>query len=178
MDRNEVISWIKSIAWAIVISAAARYFFFTGVVVHGESMEPTFVDADKVIVTKTTGIERFDQIVFDAPDADEKYVKRVIGVPGDSIEVRNDVLYVNGEKTEEPYLGENRADLLPGQKLMGDFTLAEKTGYDKVPDGYLFVMGDNRLVSKDSRSFGLIREDSVIGEVQLRFYPFSSIEMY
>ncbi|MCP3760989.1 signal peptidase I [Domibacillus sp. A3M-37] len=178
MDRSEIISWIKSIALAIIISAGARYFFFTGVVVHGESMAPTFADADKVIMTKTTEIERFDQIVFDAPDTDEKYIKRVIGVPGDSIEVKNDVLYVNGEKSEEPYLNGNRASLLPGEKLMGDFTLAENTGYDAVPDGYLFVLGDNRLVSKDSRSFGLIHEDSVIGEVQLRFYPFFSIETY
>ncbi|WP_342666982.1 signal peptidase I [Domibacillus tundrae] len=140
-------------------------------------MAPTFEEADKVIATKTTEIERFDQIVFDAPDADETYIKRVIGVPGDSIEVRNDVLYVNGAETEEPYL-DAKDGLLPGQKLMGDFTLLEKTGYETVPDGYLFVMGDNRLVSKDSRTFGLIQEDSVIGEVQLRFYPFTSIKIY
>lgn len=141
-------------------------------------MEPPFTDADKVIVTKTTGIERFDQIIFDAPDAEEKYIKRVIGMPGDSMKQKMIFLYVNGEEIAEPYLDEHRSALLPGQKLMGDFTLMEVTGYDTVPDGYLFVLGDNRLVSKDSRSFGLIREDSVIGEVQLQFYPFTAIKIY
>lgn len=178
MDRNEIMSWIKSIAMAVIIAGAVRYFLFSNIVVHGESMAPTFADADKVIITKTTEISRFDQIVFDAPDTDQHYIKRVIGVPGDSIEVKDDVLYVNGKATEEPYVAKNRAALLPGQKLMGDFTLKEKTGYDKVPDGFFFVMGDNRLVSKDSRTFGLIPEDSVNGEVQLRIYPLSDIKAY
>ncbi|WP_046174240.1 signal peptidase I [Domibacillus indicus] len=178
MDRSEIISWIKSIVFAVVITQAARYFFFTGIVVHGESMAPTFEDSDKVIVTKTTGIDRFDQIVFKAPDAEENYIKRVIGLPGDSVEVKDDILYVNGKEVNEPYLEENRAALLPGEKLMGDFTLAEVTGHEQVPEGYLFVLGDNRLVSKDSRAFGLIRENSLIGEVQLRFYPFTHIQTY
>ncbi|WP_050180057.1 signal peptidase I [Domibacillus robiginosus] len=178
MNRSEIMSWIKSIAMAVIIAGAVRYFLFSSIVVHGESMSPTFADADKVIITKTTNIDRFDQIVFDAPDTDEHYIKRVIGVPGDSIEVKDDVLYVNGKATEEPYLAENRSHLMEGEKLMGDFTLKEKTGHDRVPDGYLFVMGDNRRVSKDSRIFGLVPEDSVNGEVQLRFYPLSSIKAY
>lgn len=178
MNWSEVISWIKSIAMAVIIAGTVRYFLFSSIIVHGESMAPTFENDDKVIITKTTKIDRFDQIVFNAPDADEHYIKRVIGVPGDSIEVKDDVLYVNGKATEEPYLDENRDGLMPGEKLMGDFTLKEKTGYDRVPDGYLFVMGDNRRVSKDSRAFGLIPENSVNGEVQLRFYPLSSIQTY
>lgn len=178
MDRTEIISWIKTIVLTIIVTAAARYFIFEGVIVHGESMAPTFEDEDKIIVTKTTEIERFDQIVFHAPDSNDNYIKRVIGVSGDSIEVRDDVLYINGKIVDEPYLKENKENLLPEQRLTGDFTLAELTGHSKVPDGFLFVMGDNRLVSKDSRSFGFIREESLIGEVQLRFYPFDSFKTY
>ncbi|MGG3451700.1 signal peptidase I [Domibacillus aminovorans] len=176
--RSEILSWIKAIVLAVVVTAACKYFFFAGVVVHGESMLPTFEDKDKVIVSKMTQIERFDQIVFHAPDSEDNYIKRVIGVPGDEVEMKDDILYINGKPTAEPYLDENKKSLMIGQKLTADFTLAELTAHDTVPDGYLFVLGDNRTVSKDSRIFGLIREDSVIGEVQLRFYPLSSIEAY
>ncbi|OLN22210.1 signal peptidase I [Domibacillus antri] len=176
--RAEVISWIKTIVLAVVLTAAGKYFFFEGLVVHGESMSPTFKDEDKVIVSKMSEIERFDQIVFRAPDSDNNYIKRVIGVPGDTVEMKDDVLYINGKAVDEPYLDENKKSVLVGQKLTGDFTLAEVTAHDTVPDGYLFVLGDNRTVSKDSRMFGFIREESVIGEVQLRFYPLNEIKIY
>lgn len=176
--RAEMLSWIKAIVLAIVVTAASKYFFFEGVVVHGESMSPTFEDNDKVIVSKMTEIERFDQIVFHAPDSEDNYIKRVVGVPGDTIEMKDDILYINGKPTAEPYVDEHKKNLMIGQKLTGDFTLAELTAHDTVPEGYLFVLGDNRMVSRDSRIFGFIREDSVIGEVQMRFYPFSAIETY
>ncbi|OMP67889.1 signal peptidase I [Domibacillus epiphyticus] len=176
--RAEIISWVKTITLAVVVTAVCKYFFFSGLVVHGESMSPTFEDKDKVLVTKMTDIERLDQVVFHAPDSENNYIKRVIGLPGDTVEMKDDVLYINGKKVDEPYLDENKESVMVGQKLTGDFTLAEVTGHDTVPDGHLFVLGDNRAISKDSRIFGFIREDSVIGEVQLRFYPINSIETY
>jgi signal peptidase I len=114
-------------------------------------------------------------IVFDAPDIDGKhYIKRVIGLPGDSIEMKNDVLYINGKAIEEPYLIENKEDN-PFNKLTEDFSLEEKTGESKVPKDMLFVMGDNRLKRKDSIIFRLIPNDAVIGEVKFRFYPLQEI---
>lgn len=182
MDRgainSEIISWIKTMVLTIVITAACKYFLFAAVIVHGESMAPTFESEDKVIVSKMTDVERFDQIVFHAPDSSDNYIKRVIGMPGDKIKMKNDVLYINGEAVDELYLNKNKQKLPKGQQLTDDFTLAELTGHEEVPDGYLFVLGDNRTVSKDSRVFGLIRENSVIGEVQLRFYPFHAIHVY
>nr|WP_295971205.1 signal peptidase I [uncultured Bacillus sp.] len=172
--KKEVYSWIKSLAFAVIIAFLCRSFLFSPTTVHGESMEPTFQDQDKLIISKTSQIERFDMIVFDAPDADEHYVKRVIGLPGDSVVVKDDILYINGKVMDEPYLVKNKENTL-FDKLTGDFTLEEITGKDKVPQGYLFVMGDNRLYSKDSRYFGFISEKSVIGEVKFRFYPLEEI---
>lgn len=172
--KEEVYSWIKSLIFAFIIVFLVNSFLFSPTIVSGESMSPTFHDKDRVLLSKTSKIQRFDMIVFDAPDADEYYIKRVIGLPGDIVEVKNDVLYINGQEIPEPYLEENQKEVY-FDKLTGDFTLKELTGEVKVPEGSFFVMGDNRLRSKDSRIFGFISEDAILGEVKFRFYPFADI---
>ena len=138
-------------------------------------MSPTFQDEDRVVVSKMSDIQRFDVIVFAAPDIEgEHYIKRVIGLPGDRIEMKEDMLYINGKALQEPYLKENKDNNILN-KLTEDFSLKEKTGVSKVPEGMLFVMGDNRLKSKDSRIFGYVSYDAVIGEVKFRYYPFKEI---
>ncbi|MGP7817805.1 signal peptidase I [Niallia sp. 01092] len=174
--KKEIYSWLKSLFFAMIIVVICRTFFFSPSVVLGASMSPTFEAGNKIIVSKTSKINHFDMIVFHAPDADENYIKRVIGLPGDRISVKDEVLYINGKAYKEPYLKENK-ESAPFNKITGDFTLEEKTGKDKVPKGYLFVMGDNRLHSHDSREFGFIRADSVIGEAVFRFYPLKEIEI-
>lgn len=171
--KKEVYSWIKSMAFALIIAFFCRNFIFSPTTVYGESMSPTFQDKDRVLLSKISDIQRFDMVVFSAPDADKFYIKRVIGLPGDSVEMKDDDLYINGNEMEEPYLEENKEDAL--FKLTGDFTLKEITGESRVPEGSLFVMGDNRLYSKDSRFFGFISEDSIVGEVKFRFYPLKKI---
>lgn len=167
--QKEVYSWIKSIVFALIIAFICHKFIFTPSTVHGESMSPTFEDENKVMLSKISDIQRFDIIVFHAPDSDETYIKRVIGLPGDRIEVKDDVLYINGKVYEEPYLEKSKKDNVL-DKFTGDFTLESI-----VPKNSLFVMGDNRLVSKDSRIFGCISDNSVIGEVKFRFYPLKEI---
>lgn len=174
--KKEVFSWVRTILFALMIAFLFRHFLFTPSIVHGESMAPTFHENDKLIISKISEIHRFDTIVFDAPDADEHYVKRVIGLPGDRVEMKDDVLYINGKPMEEPYL-EAEDEGIPFEKLTGDFTLEELTGVSSVPKGTLFVLGDNRLNSKDSRYFGFITEESVLGEVKFRIYPFKEIGM-
>ncbi|HHY74280.1 MAG TPA: signal peptidase I [Bacillus bacterium] len=174
--KKEFISWLQSILYAFIIVFVAQQFFISPITVKGESMVPTFQDKDKLLISKISEIERFDIIVFDAPDADRKYIKRVIGLPGDRIEVKDDVLYINGEAIEEQYIMENREELSFG-KLMRDFTLEDLTGEATVPDNSLFVMGDNRRISKDSRIFGFISYDSVRGKVKFQIYPFQEIGM-
>ncbi|MEK3890279.1 signal peptidase I [Bacillus sp. FSL K6-3431] len=171
--RREVYSWIKSFAFAFILAFLCRHFLFSPTTVFGESMEPTFQDKDRVLISKISDVQRFDMIVFQAPDADEKYIKRVIGLPGDSVVMKNDILYINGKAVDEPYLKENKEEAFGN--LTGDFSLKELTGETRVPKRLLFVMGDNRLRSKDSRIFGFISDDSIIGEVKFQFFPLQGI---
>ncbi|KAB7672235.1 signal peptidase I [Bacillus sp. B1-b2] len=172
--KKEIISWGKSIMIAAFVAIICRTFLFSPTTVHGESMSPTFHDMDKILLSKVSGIQRFDMVVFQAPDAKEQYIKRVIGLPGDKIEMKDDVLYINGEVLTEPYL-DNLKERNGGHKLTGDFTLRELTGEEVVPTNHVFVLGDNRLVSHDSRYFGFITMDSIIGEVKFRFYPLQHV---
>ncbi|MBB4826828.1 signal peptidase I [Sporosarcina luteola] len=173
--KKEVYSWIKTIVVAALIALICRHFLFTPVTVYGKSMEPTFQENNRVVVSKTSEIGRFDIIVFKAPDRDEQYIKRVIGMPGDRVEMQDDVLYVNGNPYEESYIkGKDEAGV---NRITGNFTLDELTGTTIVPEGYFFVLGDNRLKSKDSRDFGFISADAVVGKVKFRFFPFEKMGM-
>lgn len=173
--KKEIFSYIKVIAVGLVLAFLMRNFIFSPYVVKGESMLPNLQEENKLVVNKLShyrGYERFDIIVFHAPDQDARYVKRIIGLPGDTVEMKNDVLYVNGKAYQEPYLKSLKEKHEYGHLFTGDFTLEELTGYDKVPKGYVFVLGDNRTVSKDSRDFGLLAEDQIIGKAVWRLWPF------
>lgn len=173
--KKEIYSWIKALAFALIIAVLVRNFLFSPTVVLGESMSPTFEDNNLVLVNKISDIQRFDIIVFDAPDANSYYIKRVIGLPGDTVEVRDDILYIDGKAMEEPYLKESKEQSELFGKFTADFTLQELTGETHVPEGKIFVLGDNRINSKDSRSFGFIPKESIIGEVKFRFHPLYDI---
>jgi signal peptidase I len=173
----ELISWFKALAIALIIVLVCRQFLITPSIVKGESMMPNLRDGDRIILSKVSKIERFDEIAFHAPDSEDNYVKRVIGLPGDTVEMSNDTLIINGEVYEEPYLDYYKAQLPANQSFTYDFNLEDLTGKPVVPDGQLFVLGDNRKVSKDSRSFGFITEESIIGDVKLRIWPLESFEI-
>lgn len=91
-----------------------------------------------------------------------KLVKRVIGVPGDSIEIVDGKLYINMKKVDDPY-----------SSITADFSLLQ-LGYTEVPEGYYFVMGDNRKASSDSRMIGLIKKSDILGTASFRIFPFNS----
>lgn len=171
-------SMLLYIIVAVIIFLLIRHFLFVPVSVDGESMYPTLHDQDRLILNKIEKTERFDLIVFPAPDDPGKqYIKRVIGVPGDEIMVTDDQLYVNGEAVKEPYLDEAKANLAPGEVLTDNFTLASVTGMEKVPKGSYFVMGDNRTNSKDSRSFGFVDAATVTGTTDIRIWPLKDFGM-
>lgn len=167
---QELIAWMKILLFTALVVLLARQFLFEPVEVHGTSMMPTFEEADKVLIVKISSIDNFDIIVFKAP-GDRNFIKRVIGIPGDTIRMKNDQLFLNGEPVEEVYLDENRmlARQQGLEKLTGDF------GEITVPGGTYFVLGDNRGNSVDSREIGFVLDQAVIGEVKLRLSPFTDL---
>jgi signal peptidase I len=177
--KKESIEWLKAFAIGIIIFAFIRTFFFSNYVVEGESMMPTLQDGNKLVVNKIGyqigELNRFDVIVFHA-NQEEDYVKRIIGLPGDHVEYRDDVLYINGKKYEESYLDKYREEAFGG-RLTGEFTLLELTGEETVPEGHIFVLGDNRLGSRDSRDFGFVSIDQVVGKVDLRYWPMDQVDV-
>ncbi|NKE05683.1 MULTISPECIES: signal peptidase I [Mesobacillus] len=177
--KREGLEWIKAFALGMIIFIFIRIFFFSNYVVEGESMLPTLEDGNKVVVNKlgyeAENLERFDVIVFHA-NKEEDFVKRVIGMPGDKVEYREDMLFINGKKVKEPFLKQYR-EQSPVGYLTGDFTLQDLTGVERVPEGKLFVLGDNRLGSWDSRQFGFISEKQVVGKVNLRYWPLEEMDV-
>jgi signal peptidase I len=177
--KKEGIEWVKAFAIGIIIFAFIRTFFFSNYVVEGESMMPTLQDGNKLVVNKLgyqiSDLSRFDVIVFHANEK-EDFVKRVIGLPGDKIEFKDDELFINGQKYKEPFLNVYKQEI-PGVKLTGDFSLKEITGENTVPEGKLFVLGDNRLGSWDSRHFGFISVSQVVGKVDLRYWPLNEMDV-
>jgi signal peptidase I len=172
--KNEIWEWTKALIIAVILAAVIRYFLFAPIVVDGLSMMPTLHDQDRMIVNKigyTLGKpKRFDIIVFHAPEKKD-YIKRVIGLPGDRIEYKDDTLYVNGKAYDEPYLDEYKSQVIDGP-LTEPFKLEDTpVGQKTVPEGHLFVMGDNRRFSKDSRHIGAVPMEKVLGKTNLVYWP-------
>lgn len=171
---SEIGSIILNAAIIAGIVLFINYFLFANVKVDGESMAPTLHDGDRLILNKIAGVDRFDIVVFPAPgDKDSKYIKRIIGVPGDEIEYREDELFLNGKYVEEPYILENPFSEDSLYYSTGNFSLESLLGVQKVPDQMYFVLGDNRMNSRDSRTFGFIHEDDIIGRINFRYWPLS-----
>jgi signal peptidase I len=155
------------VALALVFGLV-RPFVVEAYRIPSESMVPTLEIGDRVLANKFVyrfwGPERGDIVVFDSVDEedDQTLIKRVVGVAGDEILVQGGVLYVNGEPREEPYLNED----LP---FVGFY------GPTEVPEGSIFVMGDNRANSADSRVFGPLPLENLKGEAFVRFWPIDKI---
>ena len=156
---------------------------------------PTLADGQRVIVLKHTSIERFDIVVAKEVEngKTKQIVKRIIGMPGDTITYQNDKLTINGKEVKEEYLKEFHAafakDKLQKEYAYSDYfqQLAKESkaftvNADKnttfsvtVPEGKYFLLGDNRIVSKDSREVGYFDKSALVGEVKFRFWPLDKI---
>ena len=176
--KTEIFEWIRDIIIAVII-AFLILIFFKPIIIQQESMEPNFYSGDYVITSRQAYTlfgdpERGDVVIFktdlkDDKGKDKNLIKRVIGLPGETVEIKEGYVYVDGKKLDEPYVKEQGiSDLVIG----GD--MAPVT----VPDGELFCCGDNRGVSLDSRSIGTISMDQIVGKVKLRLYPFNSIKTF
>ncbi|QST00757.1 signal peptidase I [Pontibacillus sp. ALD_SL1] len=179
MNMKSAWRWLRTIVFAIVLALMFRSFLFASYVVEGESMQPTLFDGNLLMVNKVVydlqDVNHTDVIVFHANEK-EDYVKRVIGLPGDTIRYEDDTLYLNGEKIDEPYLDPYRVN--DGKPLTESFTLEEiEEGAKEVPEGHIFVMGDNRRESLDSRYFGFVPIDTIVGKVDVRYWPINKLAL-
>lgn len=162
-------------------------------VVSGNSMQPTLENGDRLYSLRHKQVKRNDIVVINAPDAPgELYIKRVIGMPGDTVKVQNERLYVNGKLQKQPYLktsfmrkeitdwakANNRSST--GIQFTQDFDIAtdKATQSEHVPQGEYFVMGDNRFVSHDGRAFGFIPKSKIQSVVVWRYWPLTQMKTY
>ncbi len=170
---KEILDWVKSLVIAGIIAFIIHTFLFALVIVDGSSMEPTLHNSERLILNKISYSfnqpERGDIIVFHANKSDD-YIKRVIGLPGETIEVKDDQLYINGELTLEPYLNSEEVKI-----NSIDSVLTKDFGPVKIEEGHIFVMGDNRNNSTDSRIIGTILIDEAIGKTNIIIWPLNKI---
>ncbi len=165
--RNEWIEWGKAIFIAILLAFILRSFIFATSIVEGESMVPALEDGERIIFNKIVYIigepNRGDIVIIQQPE--KNYVKRVIGLPNETIEMRNHELYINNEKQDSSFVDDYFT------KLTGNF------GPITIPNDNYFVMGDNRPISKDSRNgLGFIHRSDIVGRSEFVIFPFSNWE--
>lgn len=150
--------------------------FYVGKV-DGYSMLPSLGNKDVVAVNRRETINRFDLVYMKPPEGKEKSVRRVVGMPGDTLYYKDDELYINGEGKEEKYLVAKKKSL-NNMILTDDFSLKDVTGSETVPKGSYFVLGDNRKSSTDSRYYGFVSEKEIIGKVNARVFPVSKFKVF
>ena len=188
---REIFEWVLTIFAAVMLALPIKAFAFEFVRVDGASMNTTLADGEIMFVSKydyaTTWLtlpwqdtdekesaarivtggdpERFDIVICRYPGrGDTNFVKRIVGIPGDTVEIRDGYLYVNGERYEESYIAdEYRVSGGSNGRSFGPYT---------VPEGEYFVMGDHRNNSNDSRAQGTITRDMIIGHVRNVVFPF------
>lgn len=182
---KEIIEWIKALVIAVVLVFVIRQFLFSPYIVDGSSMKPNFETGERLIVNKiiyTFKEPQFgDVVVFNVPQQGRKFVKRVIGVPGDVVKLEGDELFINGEKVDEPYI----ADAIAAAREQGGLYNGTGLHYNfpndanmetTVPEGSIFALGDNRSDSQDSRAIGFVDEKEIVGRADVIFWPLNKIE--
>lgn len=174
--RKKIIHTITEFALLIGFVVLLRHFVFNPVEVSGTSMEPNYQNADRLWQATFIDPDRFDVITFTSPRNGKSIVKRVIGLPGDTIRYENDQLYINGTAYDEPYLDAFKETMGTGQ-LTDDFTFASYPSITApvVPENCYFVLGDNRQKTDDSRYFGFVEKEKITGVVFFRFFPLEKI---
>jgi len=163
---RQALEWGAVIVGALIAALVIKTFLFQAFYIPSGSMEETLQIGDRVLVNKLSyqfgDIDRGDIVVFHKPESAgesdvDDFIKRVVGLPGETLRAIDGVVYIDGRPLAEPYLAEG---IVTNQ-------LTEIT----VPEGHVFVMGDNRTLSRDSRFFGPIPMDSIVGEAFVRLWP-------
>ena len=160
---SELKPWLRDILPASVIAVFLVVFVVQPVKVEGTSMQPRLVDQERIFVNRFiyrfSDIQRGDIVVFWYPkDRSKSFIKRVLAVPGDEVEIRRGSVYVNGARIEEPYLNP-------------EFRDRDSLGTRSVPLGHYFVLGDHRSSSNDSRNWGFVPRELIYGKAVFRYWP-------
>lgn len=152
---KEVIPYIVIVVVVVLI----RTFIITPVRVDGDSMKNTLKNGDILLLYKLSSTDRFDIIVLDEEKDNEKIIKRVIGLPGETVAIKKGKIYINDKVIDDEY------------------AYGQTSDYNKVTlkDDEYFILGDNRLISKDSRYFGPIKDNEIKGKIVFRLFPFTKI---
>lgn len=173
---RQIIEWVVLIVAAFGIAVIIKTFFFQPFYIPSQSMEPTLNVNDRIFVNKLSyklhDINRGDIVVFTTPPGEDNstvkdYVKRVIALPGETVEGTNGTVYIDGRKLDEPYVNPQCGDALGGNPF------PKRT----IPAGYVWVMGDNRCNSSDSRVFGPIKKSTVVGRAFVRIWPLTRLSL-
>jgi signal peptidase I len=155
--------WLREIVLSLGISIFIIVFLYQPVKVEGTSMMPGLADQERIFINKYAyrleAIERGDVVVFRYPgDPSKNYIKRIVGVPGDRIEIVKGAVLVNGSRLPEPYVPLQFRDY----RSMSEVT---------VPSGSYFVLGDHRNLSSDSRDFGMVEREAIFGKAVFAYWP-------
>lgn len=146
--KNRWIIFVLCSVFLIIMGIILFFQFFSLYRVYGDSMSPTLVNDQVVVVNQSKDVEKGDLIVLRLEDVD--YMKRVIGMPGDTVEIKNNQVYVNGKPLTEPYIIET--DIADFPKMT-------------IEQGKVFVLGDQRETSYDSRDFGAVSIENIVGQI-------------
>lgn len=161
--KSSLYEWMEAAIFSLICIALIFTLGFRIVGVDGTSMVSTLMHGDRLMmISRFYQLDRGDIVVV-YRNGDEPLIKRVIGISGDTVDIHNGKVYLNGAELDEPY-------------ALGETSPRDMEGPVTVPEGKLFVLGDNRTVSLDSRSgsIGLVNVSDVIGEANFRLFPFSS----
>jgi len=169
-SRN-LIEWVVILGGALLVAFVVKTFLFQAFFIPSPSMVPTLEVHDRVLVNKLSykahDVHRGDVVVFERPPNDagaiRDLIKRVVAVGGDTIETRGDTLYVNDRAVKEPYVKTS--------------SIGSAITRRTIPDKQVFVMGDNRTNSSDSRVFGPIDENTIVGRAFVKIWPLGSVEL-
>ncbi|MBO0421745.1 signal peptidase I [Enterococcus plantarum] len=175
--KHSTLYTVIQFSFILLLALFLRAFVLTPVEVVGISMEPTYHESDRLWQSSFLNPKRFDVATFPSPRDGKRIVKRIVGLPGDTIRMENDQLYINDKKYDEPYLDEFKNALTDGNPLTTDFTLKNSATAPAtvVPEGKYFVLGDNRRKTDDSRYFGFVDKEAIVGVVYFRYYPLNKI---
>ncbi|WP_267201126.1 signal peptidase I [Limosilactobacillus kribbianus] len=174
---RQVMSWVVPIVIGLLIALLIKQFFFQIVRVDGPSMQPNLQNNERVFCLKRSKIHRGSVVIFDANGVDPQvavktdYVKRVIGLPGDTVKSKNGNIYVNGKKIDQSYISTKQRNAGTGNWTLKSISVQNSwlkhNGATKVPAGEYFVLGDHRSVSNDGRYWGFVPKNKIDGVVKV-----------